>query len=244
MFAIINNVVVVGCGGIAAHLLPTLVQSQPDLTLSLIDGDKVERKNLQRQMIYRMHDVGYFKVTAMATCLKARAPAITIKSEVTKYLAPEDIPQLGRELLAGGPCAILCCADNHAARKTSLLLADTHGVPCLIGANEAVEAEAYWYDPKWKGTGRDPRIYYPGILVDASYNPTQAVHCSGMAEQTATANMLAAGFMLWLLRLWGGDYMNRLSSRAGSIGQEVYQEVYAKTPSHVRSGMALLNTGC
>ena len=55
------RVAVVGLGGIGNSVLHRLVR-MPISTLTLIDGDTVEEDNLERQPLFALADVGFYKV--------------------------------------------------------------------------------------------------------------------------------------------------------------------------------------
>jgi adenylyltransferase/sulfurtransferase len=55
------RVAVIGLGGIGNAVLARLVR-MPVTVLTLIDGDKVEAHNLERQPLYAPADIGHFKV--------------------------------------------------------------------------------------------------------------------------------------------------------------------------------------
>mgnify|MGYP000856154200 CR=1 FL=1 len=58
-------------------------------------------------------------------------------------------------------------------------------------------AEAYYYRRRWKGTARDPRVYYPEINQDRSGDPrATSIGCTGEVQnqnrQLVSANLMAA----------------------------------------------------
>jgi molybdopterin/thiamine biosynthesis adenylyltransferase len=175
---------VIGCGGVGSWLVPKLVRLKKELTL--VDGDKLEHKNLDRQL-FEESDIGRFKSEALA----ARYGC----NPVTSYLSPGSLEPRRRDIL-------FCAVDNHAARKATLELCDNFRCSAVFGANEYTDAEAYWYDPEWRGTPNDPRVFYPDILTDTSDDPTRPQSCTGAASQThpqlVLANDWASGQMLHL----------------------------------------------
>src|SRR5262245_36450378 len=73
---------VVGMGAIGCALLPRLVR-MPFSCITLVDGDRVEEKNLERQSLYAPVDVGQPKVTVAAAWLR-NAP-------ITIHIEPVDL---------------------------------------------------------------------------------------------------------------------------------------------------------
>jgi len=64
------RIAVVGAGAIGNAVLP-LLATMPLTRLTIIDGDRVERKNLERQPLYKAEDVGRFKASAVAARMRA-----------------------------------------------------------------------------------------------------------------------------------------------------------------------------
>ena len=92
---------------------------------------------------------------------------------------------------------LICLVDNHRTRLETLEVCDEYGCQAIIAANEMHSAEAYCYRRAWKGTGRDPRVYYPEINTDTSGDPRAAsIGCTGEAQannrQLVSANLMAA----------------------------------------------------
>ena len=175
---------VIGCGGVGSWLTPKLVKLKKPVTL--IDGDKLERKNLDRQL-FDESDLGRHKSEALAAKYHC--------TPVTQYLTPGSLEPRRSDIL-------FCAVDNHAARKAVLDMCDTFRCAAVFGANEYTDAEAYWYEHDWKDTPRDPRVFYPDILTDTSDDPTRPQSCTGEAAdarpQLVLANDWASGMMMHL----------------------------------------------
>lgn len=127
---ILANVVIVGCGGTGSRLLPMVSQllsrgKWNDMvpTITLIDGDEVEVKNLTRQN-FIVDDVGRNK----AECLAERygsafeLPTVCINQyipdnvqSITNWLN-NNVPDTMRRLVADRPTVFFLCVDNMKAR--------------------------------------------------------------------------------------------------------------------------------
>jgi molybdopterin/thiamine biosynthesis adenylyltransferase len=59
------RIAVIGAGGIGCAVLPRIARMRIDL-LSIIDGDRVERANFDRQPLYEEMDVGRYKASTAA----------------------------------------------------------------------------------------------------------------------------------------------------------------------------------
>ncbi|MFF9867979.1 ThiF family adenylyltransferase [Streptomyces sp. NPDC013953] len=119
------RVAVVGVGGIGALAAREFVAAGVR-ELWLVDPDKVETHNLNRQHLYALEDVGTPKVTAAAARLRALAPDARITGLPLRVLAPEDLDALpdGIDLLVVGadtPAGITgICWAWAAARGTAM----------------------------------------------------------------------------------------------------------------------------
>lgn len=112
-----GRVLVVGVGGLGSPALRVLVQSGVQ-RFTLVDDDKVDETNLQRQILFGATDIGRPKVDAARDQLLKLAPspdALDIQVAVTRF-APDNALSLteSHQLILEG-------ADNYA---TKFLAAD------------------------------------------------------------------------------------------------------------------------
>ncbi len=177
---------IIGCGGIGSWLTPKLAKMTDQITL--IDGDKLEEKNLDRQL-FDERWLGANKAMALGE----------------SYGFGETVGEFFHAGLALGiesDDILFCCADNHACRRAVLQVCDEKDCRCVIAANEETEYESYWYERSWKDTPNDPRIFYPVILTDHSDDPLGPPGCTGEAQiarpQLAIANDAASSAALFL----------------------------------------------
>lgn len=195
----VNHIYLIGCGGVASWLLPALVKlmrlfDNPPV-IHLVDGDKLEEKNMDRQL-FDAADIGAFKAEALANHYTPECAEIS----VGLYSHPE--------FMAAGAAWVepnslfFGCADNHPARRCILETVDQHGGRAIIGGNEYTDSEAYFYEPSFQGTELDPRKYYPELLTVTTGDPNRPAGCTGQAAeenpQLVLANYSAANHMLWL----------------------------------------------
>jgi adenylyltransferase/sulfurtransferase len=78
------SVLVIGSGGLGSPLLLYLAAAGVG-RIGLVDFDRVDDSNLQRQVLFGMQDVGQAKVKAAATRLRALNPHITIETHDTQF---------------------------------------------------------------------------------------------------------------------------------------------------------------
>tara|TARA_R110002167_G_scaffold96903_11_gene256233 strand:+ start:2536 stop:3309 length:774 start_codon:yes stop_codon:yes gene_type:complete len=105
-----SRVLLIGAGGLgcaAAQYLVTAGLGQ----LTIVDDDKVDVSNLQRQTLHSEHDVGEYKCHSAKATLSALNSAISITALVAR-LSDETL----KEQLAQHDI-VLDCSDNLATRK-------------------------------------------------------------------------------------------------------------------------------
>ena len=221
------TLLIVGCGGSGGWAVQMLAKSpNRDLAIILMDADRWESRNLDRNLI-APRDLGKPKVRTAEDTLRKTGWAGEILPR-PRYLArgTDD----WRELLARpGQLRILVCVDNHAGRRTCLELADGRAAAGLesvvvLTGNETKSASADAYLPSWRGTPLDPRERYPEIKTDRAGDPLHPP-CTGEAvagnPQLALANGLAAFSGLYLMETWaeeaparaGGEYAKEITDR-------------------------------
>lgn len=182
---------IIGCGGVGSAIVPSfcLLKSPADITL--IDGDTIERKNLNRQM-FDAGQIGKNKALALAGKFGCHAlPEWFSRGKLRLYRNDW----------------LLCLVDNHRTRLEAIEVCDDIGCQAIFAANEMHSAEAYYYRRAWKGSPRDPRVYYPELLTDRSGDPrAAAIGCTGEAQesnrQLVSANLMAAALAEHLFVLW------------------------------------------
>lgn len=102
------RVAVIGIGGIGCAVLPRMLR-WPLVRLSLIDGDRVEEHNLERQELYAEMDIGAWKSGVSAAWMRQVIPATSVEQHPV-FLGANN----ARELLAEHDAVIDCTDDLHA----------------------------------------------------------------------------------------------------------------------------------
>lgn len=78
------RVLVIGAGGLGSPAALYLAAAGIG-TLGIVDGDKVELSNLQRQILHTTADIGKPKVESAARTLTALNPDVTVKAFCTRF---------------------------------------------------------------------------------------------------------------------------------------------------------------
>ena len=103
------RVLVIGAGGLGAPLLQYLAAAGIG-TLGVIDHDRVDLSNLQRQVIHRTADIGVAKVSS------ARRALLDINPEVTVIAHDERLAADNAERIVAGYDIVADGSDNFATR--------------------------------------------------------------------------------------------------------------------------------
>jgi adenylyltransferase/sulfurtransferase len=112
--------------------------------LTLVDADKVDLTNLQRQILYRTESVGAQKVLAAKSALRALNPDVEI--------APIDARVKAAELdeLTAKADIVLDCTDNFATRHAINRACVQHSKPLVSGAAIRFDAQLMVFDLRQK----------------------------------------------------------------------------------------------
>lgn len=197
------NAVIIGAGGVTSYMLPALRNSF-DLHATIVDGDVLEKKNLDRQL-FRNNMIGQHKCVALMKQYNFK------KSEGQAIRSYFDLAMLDTEYKYWFSQAdvIICAVDNHPARKAAIDAAKMMNTPIVVCANEYHTSQAFYYDPylanEFEISMFDPIARFPEIGTDQSGSP---MSCQGIAlesePQLAIANQVAASFGNYLVWCWFG----------------------------------------
>ncbi|MCY7397342.1 MAG: HesA/MoeB/ThiF family protein [Sphingomonas bacterium] len=128
------NIAIVGAGGIGAGAIPALAGAGVG-RLTIIDGDRVDLSNLQRQPLYRTADVGQSKAHLAAAFVAERNPHVAVT------VIAEPITPANAAVLLANHDLIVDGTDNFATR---LLVSDTAvslSIPLLSAAAQQFQGQ-------------------------------------------------------------------------------------------------------
>ena len=136
------NIVIIGMGGVGSVLLPKLArfcQSLPGFATSItvVDGDKYEPKNAERQVFSRF---GNKAEVAVADALKAGFDCVTFTA-VPEFLTPDNI-----DFVLESGAVIFLCVDNHKTRKmVDAFVSKLPDAVLMNGGNELTDGNVQVY---------------------------------------------------------------------------------------------------
>ena len=207
-----RKIKLIGAGGIGCCLVEPLCRyvsfkSDHSCELTIIDGDRYEEKNRERQKFINCQN----KATEMVALNKDFFPKIHFRSK-EEYITEDNVVSLIRE----GDCVMLC-VDNHATRKVvSESCSELDNVTLISGGNDYTDGNVIVYIRKdGKDVTKSPIDLYPSIANPKDRNPgtltdadRQSCHTEAFDNpQLVPTNLAAASIMLNCYRLWDlGQY--------------------------------------
>ncbi len=129
-----SKVLLIGCGGLG-HAASQYLVSSGIGQLTLVDGDKVELSNLQRQLLFRDSDKGFNKAKIAARQLKQLNPYVQIGAD-DQYFSADNA-----DALLAQADWVLDCTDNFKSRKLINQLCQQHQISLLSAAAIAQQGQ-------------------------------------------------------------------------------------------------------
>jgi len=139
-----GRVLLVGAGGLGSPAV--LYQAAPGVgRLTLVDDDRVERSNLQRQVLHGDADAGGVKAHSGGTALRRLNPGIEVAGVEVRLDASS-----AREVLAGQHF-VIDGSDNFATRYAVNEACVALGIPCVHGSVFRFEGQVSVFWPARPG---------------------------------------------------------------------------------------------
>ncbi|MFD6091630.1 molybdopterin-synthase adenylyltransferase MoeB [Oerskovia sp. NPDC060338] len=179
------RVLVVGAGGLGSPALLYLAAAGVG-TLGIVDDDRVEVSNLQRQVIHGGSDVGRPKVASARDAIAEVNPHVTVRLHEQRLGADNVLDVLaGYDLVLDG-------TDNFATRYLVGDAAEIAGIPCVWGSIFRFQGQVsvFWATPPG-GEGvvyRDvfPEPPPPGTVPDCATGGVLGAMCGTIGSVMAT----------------------------------------------------------
>jgi hypothetical protein len=214
-----THLVIVGCGGTGSFLVEALSRllayhDNGTKKVVLIDGDKFEEKNLQRQL-FDPALVGKNKAEAIAPRLKGMCEVKT----VNKYVDREAflIEMMNIDGFCDGNPLVVLSVDNHATRKAVIAALDEMPIKnffCMLPGNELDYGRTGVYCKMGgQAFGAHPFEKYPDIK-----DPTDRIPGGCAKQAPSTPQLISANF--------GAAYVTLLTIQALLDGEAWFDEVH------------------
>lgn len=134
------KVLVIGAGGLGAPVLQYLAAAGVG-TIGVVDDDKVENANLQRQVIHRDKSIGMPKVFSAKLEMEAQNPYVTVRPYNRRLTS-----EIAHDLFADYDL-VLDGTDNFDTRYLVNDAAVARGIPLISGALSQWEGQISVFDP-------------------------------------------------------------------------------------------------
>lgn len=153
-----SKVAVIGAGGLGCPVLQYLAAAGVG-QLIIVDGDRVEASNLQRQVVFGSADVGQFKAKRAAEILQVNYPHLKFVAH-TEYLNPDNAHPLLADVQL-----VVDCTDNFAARYLINDVCVQLELPFIYGAIYKFEGQVAVFN-----TEKSPsyRCVFPNFPMEAN----------------------------------------------------------------------------
>lgn len=135
-----SRVLVVGAGGLGSPLLLYLAAAGIG-TIGVVDSDRVDLSNLQRQIVHASDRIGERKVES------ARATLSTLNPDVRVVPHPERLDQANADALIGGYDLVADGSDNFATRYLLSERCFQLHKPLVAGALSPFEGQLSTFKP-------------------------------------------------------------------------------------------------
>lgn len=175
------SVAVVGCGGIGAPAMQYLAAAGVG-RLILIDDDRVELSNLQRQIIFGTPDQGRAKVEAAAAAVARLNPNIIVEQRLVR-LDPDNAAAL-----IGAADVVIDGSDNFATRLAVADAALATRVPLVSAAVGQFEGQLATY----RGWEVDKPCYHCLVGADPGRDEASCADSGVLGAAVGVVGSLAA----------------------------------------------------
>ena len=155
------KVLIVGLGGLGCPVAMYLAAAGVG-HLTLVDNDKVDLSNLQRQIVHVTASIGRNKAESARDTLHALNPQTSI-SVVPERLAAEALLQA-----VAGSSAVVDCTDNFSTRFALNKACVKSRVPLISGAAIRMEGQISVFDSRVPGSPCYHCLYEEGPDIDVT----------------------------------------------------------------------------
>ncbi len=162
---------IVGCGAVGSVFSEMLVRTG-STKIKLIDGDKIERKNLNRGVGFLDDDVGKYKVCVQAKYLerinpRIEKPVVVMHHFGKRYPGDEDTQvQKARDLIVDSDVVVIAMDNNDSRILCEQLCREFNKDYLSIGIIVDKKEKLAFYECTWKPKTpeekRDDQDYGPG----------------------------------------------------------------------------------
>ncbi len=193
------HALIIGAGGLGSPVALYLGSAGVG-HITVVDHDRVDMTNLQRQIAHTMARVGQPKVNSIQAAIEAINPHV----HVTPVPERADA-QLLNELVAQADVVLDCC-DNFATRHAINAACVAHQKPLVSGAAIRFDGQVTVYDPRAAGSPCYACVFPP----ESTFEETRCATMGVFAPLVGIIGTLQAAEALKLLSGAGEPLTGRL----------------------------------
>lgn len=190
---------VIGVGGLGSPVALYLATAGVG-HLTLVDHDRVDLTNLQRQIAHTQDRIGLPKVESARQALLAINPEL----DITTLAERADAQRL--DTLVADADVVLDCSDNFATRQALNAACVRHRVPLVSGAAIRFDGQLAVYDPR----RQDSPCYACVFPPDTDFEETRCATMGVFAPLVGIIGSMQAAEALKLLSGAGEPAVGRL----------------------------------
>ena len=194
-----SHALIVGAGGLGSPVALYLGSAGVG-RITVVDHDRVDMTNLQRQIAHTMERVGQPKVLSMQTAIAAINPDV----QVTPIMLRADAALL--DTLVAQADVVLDCSDNFATRHAINTACVKHRKPLVSGAAIRFDGQVCVYDPRDANSPCYACVFPP----DDTFEETRCATMGVFAPLVGIIGSLQAAEALKLLSTVGSPLTGRL----------------------------------
>lgn len=183
-----SHALIVGVGGLGSPVALYLAAAGVG-RITLVDDDRVDLSNLQRQIAHTTARIGLPKVESAAQAMREINPSITVEAHVGR------IDDLLIASLAADVDVVIDCTDNFATRQAINAACVAHSLPLVSGAAIRFDGQLGVYDTRDASSPCYACVFPP----DATFEETRCAVLGAFAPVVGTIGALQAGEALKLL---------------------------------------------
>jgi molybdopterin/thiamine biosynthesis adenylyltransferase len=198
------QVLMVGAGGLGSPAAAYLVAAGIG-RLVLMDDDKVELTNLQRQWLHPTERIGQPKAASAAQTLRALNPGVTIEACVERAEPGSLAARLA------GIDVVVDCSDNRATRYAINRACVAARLPLVCGAATALSAQLAVFDLR-----RDDSPCYACLFPEGPGIDDNCATMGVFAPLTGVVGALQAAETLRLIHPFGAPASGQLLTIDGA----------------------------
>lgn len=196
-------ILIIGLGGVGSYCLETLTRTYFKKII-IVDGDKIDISNLNRQLMANIDNVGYFKTDVFEERIKQINPDCQV-IKITEFIKKENISLLFKEHID----YVIDCCDTIETKfelikyclKNKIKFISSMGMANRLDSSkiEIIDLSKTCYDPlakKMRTLVKKENIKGKIPVVCSKEQPLKQNKLGSIAHVVATAGLLCTNYVI------------------------------------------------